>query len=44
MLVNDEKELGKALKDGENTIEIEVGPLGGKVLKIKTTGPVAFGL
>ena len=38
-----EKELGQALKDGKPTIEIE-GDLAKKVLKIKATGNVAWGV
>lgn len=41
MFVSDEKELGSALKSGEDTIEIE-GDLKNKVLRIKSTGKVAW--
>lgn len=40
MYVSDEKELGSALKSGEDTIEVE-GDLKDKVLRIKATGRVA---
>ena len=43
MKVKDEKELGKALHDGENSIEIE-SDLAKKVIKIKATGNVAWGV
>lgn len=39
--VKSEKELGEALKDGADTIEIE-GGLGAKVVRIKATGKVAW--
>ncbi len=39
--VTSEKELGKALKDGADTIEIE-GDLSKKVVRIKATGKVAW--
>ncbi len=42
MIVNDEKELGKAIKNGESYIEIE-GDLAKKTIKIKATGKVAWG-
>jgi hypothetical protein len=41
MAIRDEKELGKALKDEQNTIEIE-GDLQKKILRIKATGKVAW--
>ncbi|ERP30687.1 hypothetical protein [Chitinivibrio alkaliphilus] len=41
MAIDNEKDLGKALKDGQDTIEIE-GSLKDKVLKIKATGKVAW--
>ncbi|WP_455917131.1 hypothetical protein, partial [Leclercia tamurae] len=41
MTVRTEKELGEALKNGQDTIEIE-GDLQKKVLKIKATGSVAW--
>lgn len=44
MVVKNEKELGKAIKNGENTIEIEVEKLGKKVIRIKATGKVAWGV
>lgn len=40
MKVNNEKELGKALHDEEDSIEIE-GDLSNKVIRIKATGKVA---
>lgn len=39
----DEKDLGKDLESGKNTIIIE-GDLAKKVFKIKATGPVAWGI
>jgi hypothetical protein len=41
MEAHDEKELGKALKEKEDTIEI-TGDLAKKVIKIKATGKVAW--
>ncbi|MBD8894770.1 hypothetical protein IG626_02040 [Desulfovibrio desulfuricans] len=41
--VRDEKELGKAIKDDADYIEIE-GDLKNKVLKIKATGKIAWGI
>ncbi|MED9968304.1 MAG: hypothetical protein UFJ18_16240 [Blautia sp.] len=41
--MRDEKELGKALKEKRDTIEIE-GDLVRKVFKIKITGKVAWGV
>lgn len=41
--VSNEKELGKALKDDVDTIEVE-GDLVKKVIKIKATGKVAWGV
>lgn len=41
--MTDEKELGTALKDGQDRIEIE-GDLAKKVFKIKATGKVAWGV
>ena len=41
MAIKDEKELGEALKNEQDTIEIE-GDLKKKVLKIKATGKVAW--
>lgn len=41
MLVRDNKGLGKAVKNNEDTIEIE-GDLSKKVIKIKATGKVAW--
>lgn len=38
-----EKELGEALKKGQDTIEVE-GDLARKVFKIKATGNVAWGI
>ena len=43
MKVNNEKELGKALYDGADSIEIK-GDLANKVLRIKATGKVAWGV
>lgn len=43
MKVNNEKELGKALHDGVDSIEIE-GDLSNKVIKIKATNKVAWGV
>ncbi|MCD8213953.1 MAG: hypothetical protein LUC34_07940 [Campylobacter sp.] len=43
MFVNNEKEFGKALNDGIDTIEIE-GDLAQKTIKIKATGKVAWGV
>lgn len=40
-MIKDEKDLGKAIKNDENTIEIE-GDLARKVIKIKATGAVAW--
>ena len=41
MTVNNEKDLGEAVKNEQDTIEIE-GDLGKKVLRIKATGKVAW--
>lgn len=41
MAVKNEKDLGDAVKNGQDTIEIE-GDLGKKVLRIKATGKVAW--
>lgn len=41
MTVKNEKELGEALKQNQNYIEVE-GDLCKKVIKIKATGPVAW--
>lgn len=41
MAINNEKDLGQALKEGQETIEIE-GSLKDKVIKIKATGKVAW--
>ncbi len=41
MAISTEKELGEALKNDQDTIEIE-GDLARKVLKIKATGKVAW--
>lgn len=41
MAITDEKELGKALQDGIDSIEIE-GNLKDKVLRIKASGKVAW--
>lgn len=41
MTITDEKELGKALQDGIDSIEIE-GNLKDKVLRIKASGKVAW--
>lgn len=41
MKVTNEKELGEALKNGEDYIEIE-GEFGGKIIRIKATGKVAW--
>lgn len=43
MTVNTEEELGKAIKNGEDAIEVE-GDLTKKVVKIKATGSVAWGI
>lgn len=43
MAIDNEKDLGDALKNGQDSIEIE-GDLGKKVLKIKATGKVAWGI
>lgn len=43
MLVSNEKELGQAIKEGQDTIEIEAD-LARKVVKIKSTGKVAWGV
>lgn len=43
MKVFDEKGLGEALKNGEDTIEIQINlPLAGKVIRIKATNNVAW--
>ena len=42
-MVKNEEDLGKALKNGDRTIEIE-GDLAKKVVKIKATGDVAWGV
>ena len=41
MTIKNEKDLGNAIKNDQDTIEIE-GDLGKKVLKIKATGKVAW--
>lgn len=41
MAISNEKDLGDAIKNEQDTIEIE-GDLGKKVLKIKATGKVAW--
>lgn len=41
MAINNEKDLGKALNEDQDTIEIE-GSLKDKVIKIKATGKVAW--
>ena len=41
MAITSEKELGKALKENQDTIVIE-GELGEKVIRIKATGKVAW--
>lgn len=41
MIIENEKDLGTAIKNGEQCIEIE-GDLGKKVLRIKATGKVAW--
>ncbi|WP_323930436.1 hypothetical protein [Aeromonas veronii] len=41
MAINNEKDLGKALNEDQDTIEIE-GSLRDKVIKIKATGKVAW--
>lgn len=43
MKVNNEKELGKALHEEKDSIEIE-GDLANKVIRIKATGKVAWGV
>lgn len=43
MKVKNEKELGKALHDDVDSIEVE-GDLANKVIKIKATGKVAWGV
>lgn len=43
MAIQTEKELGEALKNGKDTIEIE-GDLKNKVLRIKATGKVAWAI
>ncbi len=43
MAINNEKDLGEALKDKQDTIEIE-GDLRKKVLRIKATGKVAWAI
>lgn len=43
MAIDNEKDLGKALKEKQETIEIE-GNLKDKVLKIKATGKVAWAI
>ena len=43
MSITSEKELSKAIKDGQDTIEIE-GDLIGKTIRIKATGKVAWGV
>lgn len=43
MAIRDPKELGKALKEEKDTIEIE-GDLKNKVIKIKGTGKIAWGI
>ncbi|MCC7706005.1 hypothetical protein IGS59_27540 [Janthinobacterium sp. GW460P] len=41
LAINNEKDLGEAIKNGQDTIEIE-GDLGKKVVRIKATGNVAW--
>ena len=41
MVIKNEKDLGNAVKNGQDTIEIE-GDLAKKVLRIKVTGKVAW--
>lgn len=41
MKVEDEKDLGRKVKNGESTIEVE-GDLAGKIIRIKVTGDVAW--
>jgi len=41
MIINNEDDLGKAIKEGRETIEIE-GDLKNKVFRIKATGKVAW--
>lgn len=41
MFIRDEKELAKAIKEEQDTIEIE-GDLANKIIKIKATGKVAW--
>lgn len=41
MIIKNEKDLGEAVKNEQDTIEIE-GDLGKKVLRIKATGKVAW--
>lgn len=43
MKITNEKELGEALKNGEDYIEIE-GDLSERIIKIKATGEVAWGI
>lgn len=43
MIVSNEKELGQAVKNNTDTIEIE-GDLARKVIRIKATGKVAWGV
>jgi len=43
MIVSNEKELGQAVKNNTDTIEIE-GDLSRKVIRIKATGKVAWGV
>jgi len=43
MAIDNEKDLGKALKDDQETIEIE-GNLKDKVIRIKATGKVAWAI
>lgn len=43
MSITSEKELSKAIKEGQDTIEIE-GDLIGKTIRIKATGKVAWGV
>lgn len=41
MKAEDEKDLGRKVKNGESTIEVE-GDLAGKIIRIKVTGDVAW--
>ncbi|GLH57292.1 hypothetical protein [Helicobacter ailurogastricus] len=43
MQVSNEKELAEAIENGENSIEI-VGDFSKKIVKIKATGDVAWGI